>query len=269
MRFSVSHPPYIIAEIGACHNGSLSTALDLIRGAAFAGAHAVKFQLYDAERLSRQRHAEAYRNKYADFQLPIHWLPILRDMAKKNALDFVLSVYDLRDLDTAQQYADILKISSFEAEARELRQACEATGLPLIISTGMATGGLLHRLRLFQQFSASRIALLHCVSAYPAPVEDLNLSVIDRYHLDGFSDHSANVLTGALAVSHGAEIVEVHLRGFDTPASNPDFPHALTPAQLAEYVSSAIYAKRAIGTRKRTIYGSEKSNTAYKTRSAS
>ncbi|NCA13764.1 MAG: hypothetical protein EBS89_06460 [Proteobacteria bacterium] len=258
--------PYIIAEIGASHDGSLTRAHTLIHDAAQAGVQAVKFQIYDTDRLCARRNAEPYRRKYAQYQVPLEWLKDLRDTAHQFQVDLVLSVYDTQDLDAVQGYADQLKVASFEAGDFGLIQACVATGKPVIVSTGMSGEADMLRLRLSCKMLGN-VSLLHCVSAYPARMGDLNLSVIKHYRLDGFSDHSRNVLTGALAVSHGAKIVEVHLRGEDTPSDNPDYPHALTGSELATYVFFAHQAHAAVGERQRKIYPCEMGNTAYKVRS--
>ena len=100
-----------------------------------------------------------------------------------------------------------------------------------------------------------RIFLLHCVSSYPAMFEELNLHVIQEYDLDGFSDHTGNVITGALAVSHKAKILEVHIRNSYTSKSNPDFFHSINSTQmgygansnLKAYVEYANIAARARG----------------------
>lgn len=263
----MSANPYIIAEIGSSHEGRLEYATDLIRMASSAGAQAVKFQLYDTDRLCARRHAEPYRNNYLVYQLPHDWLTFLRHAAHVNNLELVLSVYDRQDLEAAAPFADRLKVASFEAGDFDLIRACYETGKPVIVSSGMSDSQGIQKLRLSCKMLGPDVALLHCVSAYPAAMEDLNLSVIKYYRLDGFSDHSRNILTGALAVSHGARMLEVHVRRYETPESNPDFPHSLTPDELEMYASFAQQAAQAVGEKYREILPCEQSNTAYKVRS--
>lgn len=258
--------PYIIAEIGSSHGGVFPQAVELIEASAAAGAQAVKFQIYDTDRLCARRHAHPYRANYLAYQVPHEWLPNLRAVAKQRQVDLILSVYDEQDLDAARDHADRVKVSSFEAGDFGLIQACVATGKPVIVSTGMSGEADMLRLRLSCKMLGN-VSLLHCVSAYPARMEDLNLSVIKHYRLDGFSDHSRNVLTGALAVSHGARMLEVHVRDERTPADNPDYLHSLTINELARYVDYARQAHAAIGERQRKIYPCEMGNTAYKVRS--
>jgi sialic acid synthase SpsE len=257
--------PYIIAEVGSCHDGSLSMALLIIESAANSGVDAVKFQVYNAQRLSVRRNAQPFREQYAHYQLPHEWLPQLKAQAKAHGVDFVLSVYDLQDLEVASQYADILKVSSFEASDFRLIEACHVTGKSVIVSTGMAD-----RLQLLQAHvrleRLDNILMLHCVSAYPTTMKDLNLSTIKEYNLDGFSDHSRNTLTGALAVCQGARILEVHVRAYSTKAESPDAPHSLDPGQLFEYVRNAQQAKLSIGTPRMGVLPCEEKYAGFKVR---
>jgi N-acetylneuraminate synthase len=264
VKIIVPQPPYIIAEVGACHDGSLETALDLIEIASEFGCHAIKFQLYDAQRLSRNRHAEAFYETYLKYQLPLAWLPTLKLEAKKWDLDFILSVYDASDLQEAVAYADWLKVSSFESGDLALLEACAATHKNLVISTGMCDVVDMGKLWRFREDSVTQVALLHCISAYPAPARDLNLSAIHRDQLDGYSDHSGNRIAGGIAVAYGAKILEVHIRDTDTPEDNPDFKHALGPSALAAYVTAAVDAQVMGGHGRREIMPSERGNVQYK-----
>jgi sialic acid synthase SpsE len=257
--------PYIIAEVGSCHDGSLSMALLIIESAANSGVDAVKFQVYNAQRLSVRRNAQPFREQYAHYQLPHEWLPQLKAQAKAHGVDFVLSVYDLQDLEVASEYADVLKISSFESADSRLIEACHVSGKPVIVSAGLTTELELQQLRLRLKM-LGQAWILHCVSAYPTAIKDLNLSTIKQYHLDGFSDHSRNTLTGALAVCQGARILEVHVRAYSTKAESPDAPHALDPGQLFEYVRNAQQAKLSIGTPRMGVLPCEEKYAGFKVR---
>lgn len=240
--------PYIIAEVGSCHDGSLSMALMLIESVAKSGADAVKFQIYDSYRLSIRRNALPFQEKYAHYQLPKNWIPQLQAKAKENKIDLVLSVYDMTNLEAASPYADILKVSSFEAADLRLIEACHATGKPVIVSVGLTNAISILGLKSERKLShLDNLRILHCVSAYPTVTKDLNLSTIKTYGLDGFSDHSRNTLTGALAVCQGASILEVHVKAYSTKADSPDAMHSLDPGQLFEYVRNAQLAKLSIG----------------------
>lgn len=264
MQLFIEHPPYVIAEVGACHNGEFERAIDLIDIAAVSGCRGVKFQLYNAVNLSARRHAPHARDIYQRFQLPLSWLPALKAQAKDAHMDLILSVYDHEDLQNALPYADWLKISSFESADTGLLDAASMCGRNLVVSAGMSVLEDMGRLWHFRANSPCRVAILHCVSAYPAPMHDLNLSVILHEDLDGFSDHSGNRLTGAVAVAHGAKILEVHIRDTHTPEDNPDYPHALGPSDLGAYVKAAVSAQVMGGHGRREIMPSEQANVRYR-----
>ena len=264
MKMIVHQPPYLIAEIGACHNGELESAIELILLAAESGCHAVKFQVYDAHRLSERRNAHVLYDSYAKYQLPESWLPRLQSEAKRWEMELILSVYDEHDLAVAHAYADWLKVSSFEATDAHLLSACAETRKHLVVSTGMSDITDMQRLWAFREQAKGQVALLHCVSAYPAPASDLNLSSIRTHDLDGYSDHSGNRNAGGIAVAYGAKILEVHIRDTDTPEDNPDFAHALGPSALRAYVLAAIDAQLMGGHGRREIMPSEQENVRYK-----
>lgn len=268
MTYPFRTDPYIIAEVGSCHDGNLTMALLILESAANCGVDAVKFQVYDAGRLSARRNAQPFCEKYAQYQLPHEWLPQLKAKAKECKVDLVLSVYDSQDLEVAGQYADILKVSSFESKDFRLIESCHATGMPVIVSTGILNEiGMLELQHHINMSKLGNVWLLHCVSAYPTTIKDLNLSTIKRYRLDGFSDHSRNVLTGALAVCHGARILEVHAKAYSTKVNSPDAMHSLDPGQLFEYVRNAQLAKLAIGEPRSGILPCEEKYAGFKVKS--
>lgn len=264
MQIQVEQPPYIIGEVGACHSGKLETALELIAMASESGCHAVKFQVYDAERLSRRRNAPQLVEKYRRYELPLSWLPDLQEAAHEAELDLILSVYDQGNLARCHQMADWLKVASFEAQDICLLDACANTGKKLLISSGLSDESDLAKLRVFQFEEKNEVGILHCISVYPASPHELNLAVIRTHKLNGFSDHSGNRITGALAVAYGAKILEVHIRLTDTPEDNPDFRHALNPSKLTDYIRMACDAAVMGGSGIRTVTESEKANLPYR-----
>lgn len=238
---------FVIAEAGSCHSGSLATAKHLIRAAAEAGANACKFQFWsDADRLADRRHVpDEYREVYRRFALPVAWLPELAATCGALFIEFMATAYLPEDLPTLAPFIKRWKIASFEASDREFIAAHAPYGKPLIISTGMMTGRP-------PCVAGVSVAWLHCVSAYPAPIDSLNLAVLRSGLYDGFSDHSAPNLTwtGALSVAAlGCEdaIIEAHLRLDDTDPANPDYPHAMTPRQFGDYVRAIRFAEKCLG----------------------
>lgn len=254
---------YVIAEAGSCHDGEFQTAVGLVSAARDAGADAVKFQFWsDPDALAdRRRVPQGYRDIYRRYRVHETWLADLAHHARARGIDFMCTAYLPQDVALLAPLVRHFKVASFENQAWDLLRAHEpflaedkAAGRDrwLIVSQGMGydwnacglmgDSGLLDQLR-----------LLHCTSAYPAPVESLRLACIRDHEygmdVDGFSDHSDPALTwtGALAVAAGATIVEAHLRLDDTDPENPDAPHAMNPGQFDCYVRHVRFAEACLG----------------------
>ncbi len=223
----------VIAEIGSCHDGSLDQALKLIHAAKDCGADIVKAQFWSsAARMAERRKAPDYEAIYAKYQVPEAWLPVLRREANRLGLVFACSSYLPEDVDTVAAHAEILKIASFEANDPKLLWAHQpfTRTHAIIASVGLdgAAGAVWDML-------GSSVRVLHCVTAYPAPLNALSLERIDG--VDGYSDHSGDIRVGGWAVAAGATTIEAHLRLDDTDNDNPDAgPHALTPIAFDAYV---------------------------------
>lgn len=243
---------FVIAEPGSCHDGSLERACQLIIAAGAAGAAAVKFQFWSsAEQLAAQRRAPAYRGIYARYALNPTWLPVLRRTSDQVGVEFMLSVYLRADVEFVSQQARRVKVSSFEADSNLLIDALEHARKrdgEVIVSTGMLPEHRLHSIRIMRdRYWLRWLRILHCTSAYPTPPDQANLAAIERYRLDGLSDHTMHPWTGALAVAAGARIVEAHLKLEDTDPENPDAPHARGPARFFEYVRNIRIAEELLG----------------------
>jgi sialic acid synthase SpsE len=226
----------VIAEIGSCHDGSLDQALELIRTAKDCGADIVKAQYWSsAKRMAERRKAQSYLAAYEAYRVPSEWLPILAAEARRVGLVFACSSYLPEDVATVAAHAEILKISSFEANDPELLgahalYACQRRRI--IISLGMNG----RRAHVYSKLGHAP-EFLHCVSAYPAPLHALGLENVRDMELDGYSDHSGDLRVGGWAVAAGARIIESHLRLDTTDNANPDAgPHALCPETFAAYV---------------------------------
>ena len=243
-------PCCVIAEAGSCHDGRLDRALDLVGLARTIGADAVKFQwTSSAERLCDRRHAPEYRAAYELIAFPRPWLAILQDQAATLGLEFLCTVYLPEDVAVIAPLVARFKIASFEAEDAELRQAMQSHGKPIIVSTGMTRAG--------QGGGVGADLVLHCVSAYPTPLEELNLACLRAPGCDGLSDHSRHPWTGALAVAAGAHLVEFHMRLEATDPANADYVVARSPAEAAEYVANLRLAERMLGDGVKRVMPSE------------
>ena len=276
---------HVWAEAGSCHDGDLAKARALVDVAAAAGATGIKFQYWsNADRLADRRHVPAvYRELYRRYALPREWLTTLSHDAHAKGLEFLCTAYLPEDVAVVAPYVDRLKIASFELRDEALFSACRdvTPKRPLVVSTGMATDVEV-AIMLDRAFRAAGddLTALACVSAYPAPVEALNLRWIDwlakrlEWELPfhgpqvmnaraGFSDHTGRISTGAWAVLSGAEALEVHVRLPESDPSNPDYGHALDPHDLADYIVEARLAEQAMGTGVKNVHNSEQEMAQY------
>lgn len=237
----------VIAEPGACHDRQLRLLLSLVQAAIAAGADVFKPQFWsDADQLAdRRRAAPHYRAIYHRYQMPLDWLRQVRE-ASGATIRVACTVYLPKDVDQVAPFVEFVKVSSFEAMDRDLLSAVANAGMPVVVSTGMCDEDDLGVLR--RRLDRARVVyqLLHCVSAYPAPLSDCHLGVIRTNRLHGFSDHTSpsHLLSGAVAVGAGAGVVEAHLRHPETDLANPDAPHAMLPAEFAAYVSGVRQAEQ-------------------------
>jgi len=211
---------FIIAEIGVNHEGSFEKAIEMIDLAAGAGADAVKFQTYipekyisasQPERLERVRRFALNFNQFR--QLAIH--------AKEVGIHFISTPLDFNSLDLLAELCDIIKISSGDITYYPLLERAAKTGKMLIVSTGLATLEETEKaVKVIESGNPAirrdkKIALLHCLAAYPAPEEEINLRSIpfleDHFGLPiGYSDHTEDILASLTAVALGAPIIEKH-----------------------------------------------------------
>lgn len=239
----------------------MAAALALVEVAAHTGANAVKFQYWsDPLQLAARRRLPP--ETYQRFQVLPEWLSTLSRAAKDQGIQFMCTVYLSQDITTVMPWISRFKVASFEAVDFGFLRAHPAKA-HLVISTGMCNLRELNRLRDFQSayMGASGIVnLLHCVSAYPAPVTEMNLVVIRAFGLDGLSDHSGNPCMGAWAVYAGAHVIEVHMRLDETPEDNPDFPHAHAPHELGTYIKGIRNAEMVMGIPRKALQVSEWEN---------
>lgn len=221
--------PYVVAEMSANHNGDLGQALKVIHAAKEAGAHAIKFQRYEAWRLAAARGGTMTKltsgpwsgmtlgELYTEAETPVGWWPALTECCKRLDLTWFSSVFDPKDIDFLEVFdCPAYKISSFDITNRDLIQAAARTGKPLIMSTGMANDAEIGQALNEALVSTTDIAILHCVSAYPTPIGKANLTRIEdlrrRFGVPvGFSDHTQGYAAAVAAVALGADIIEKHL----------------------------------------------------------
>ena len=250
-----NHVTYVIGEAGACGDADLTKMLAQIDACAKSGVDAVKFQwTSDATAMGNRRGratADGYDLIYRRYVMwDDDWHQHLHDRCVDLGVDYLCTVYLPKDVRVVAPYVSHFKVSSFEAKDTDLHYAvldqCR-DGKRMMMSLGMCSDLEIDMLRC-SLADVECIDYLHCISAYPTPFSAMNLSSIHRNRLDGYSDHTFPQLTitGALAVAAGARIIEAHMRLDTTDPLNPDAPHAMTPAQLTDYVQRIRMAEDAM-----------------------
>lgn len=257
--------PYIIAELSANHNGKLETALSIVEEAAKAGADAVKLQTYRPDTITLDSDAEEFRIKgglwdgrtlyelYEEAHMPWEWHKPLFEHARKIGIPIFSSPFDATAVDLLEDLnAPAYKIASFEAVDLPLIRYVAATGKPMIISTGMADAEEIQEaITAAREGGCEQLAILHCVSGYPAPAEDYNLRTIgdmaERFGLvTGLSDHTLDNTTAIASVVLGASIIEKHFT-LDRNGGGPDDSFSLEPQDLADLCRDSKTAWKALG----------------------
>ncbi|KON79306.2 pseudaminic acid synthase [Azoarcus sp. PA01] len=258
-------PPYVIAELSANHNGKLETALRIIEEARKAGADAVKLQTYKPDTITLDCDSEDFRihgglwdgrtlyDLYQEAHMPWEWHAPLFERARKLGITIFSSPFDNTAVDLLEDLnAPAYKIASFEAVDLPLIKYVASTGKPMIISTGMADAEEIQEaIDAAREGGCKELAILHCVSGYPAPAADYNLrtitDMIERFGLvTGLSDHTLDNTTAITSVALGASIIEKHFT-LDRKGGGPDDSFSLEPAEMAALCSGARTAWEALG----------------------
>lgn len=281
-RIGTSYAPYLIAEMSANHNGSFETALTLIQEAKKAGVDAVKLQTYTPDTITLNCNYPEFKideglwsgktlyELYQWAHTPWDWHKSLFDYARKIGITIFSSPFDNSAVDLLEDLnAPAYKIASFEAVDLSLIRYVASTGKPMIISTGMANcDEISEAINAAHNGGCRELAVLHCVSGYPAPASDYNLrtvrDLVSRFNLvTGLSDHTLDNVTAITSIGLGASIVEKHFT-LDRYGGGPDDSFSLEPAELAELARSLKVAWSAIGKVDYDRKTSEKSNLKFR-----
>ena len=261
----VKHPPYIIAELSANHNGKLETALKIIEEAKKAGADAVKLQTYTADTITLNCDSDEFKihgglwdgktlyQLYKEAHMPWEWHKPLFEHARTLGITIFSSPFDNTAVDLLEDLnAPAYKIASFEAVDLPLIRYVASTGKPMIISTGMADAEEIQEaINAAREGGCTELAILHCVSGYPAPAEGYNLrtipDMIERFGLvTGLSDHTLDNTTAIASVVLNASIIEKHFT-LNRNGGGPDDSFSLEPAELYALCRDSKTAWAALG----------------------
>lgn len=261
----MAYSPYVIAELSANHNGKLETALRIVEEAKKAGADAVKLQTYRPDTITLNCDGEDFQIRgglwdgrslyelYEEAHMPWDWHKPLFDHAHKLGITIFSSPFDSSAIDLLEDLnAPAYKIASFEAVDLPLIKYAASTGKPMIISTGMADAEEIQEaIEAAREGGCKELAILHCVSGYPAPAGDYNLrtisDMIERFGLvTGLSDHTLDNTTAIASVALGGSIIEKHFT-LDRNGGGPDDSFSLEPDELAALCRGARTAWDALG----------------------
>lgn len=273
-KIGSQYAPYVIAEMSANHNGDINNAYRIIDMAKKAGADAVKMQTYTADTLTLDSNLPDFQltdglwagqslyQLYQQAYTPWDWHKPLFDYARKASITVFSSPFDTTAVDLLEDLnTPAYKIASFEAIDLPLIKYVASTGKPLIISTGMADADEIQEaIDAAYSGGCRQLAILHCVSGYPAPAEDYNLrTIIDmqqRYGIPvGLSDHTLSNTTAIASAVLGACIIEKHVT-LDRNGGGPDDCFSLESEELEVLCQGAKTAWKALG---RVDYGRKSS----------
>lgn len=276
------HPPYIICELSANHNGKLERALELIDAAAATGCDAIKIQTYTADTITLDHDGPEFRIKgglwdgmtlhelYRQAYTPYEWHPALFAHAAKLGVTLFSTPFDETAVDLlASLDASAYKIASFEVVDLPLIAYTAKRGKPMIISTGMASlGEIQDAVVTARENGAAGVALLHCVSSYPAPIADANVATVPHLGaafgcVSGLSDHTPGSAAAVASVVLGGSIIEKHFT-LSRAEGGPDAAFSLEPVEFKALVEDCRNARLAMGEVGYDLLGSERASVLYR-----
>jgi len=264
-KIGANHPPYVIAELSANHNGKLQKALDTITKAKICGADAVKLQTYTADTMTIDSDYEDFciqgglwngyklYDLYKEAETPFEWHKAMFDHARKIDITCFSTPFDETAVDLLEDLnVPAYKVASFEATDLPLIEYIASTKKPLIMSTGMANYEEIEEMvETARGAGCKDLILLHCISSYPAPLDQSNLLTIPdmRKRLGvqiGLSDHSITNAASVVASALGATLIEKHFI-LDRNEKGPDSEFSIEPNDLVTLCKETKDAWLALG----------------------
>jgi len=250
---SLTNPdhPLFVAEISSNHNGDLQRCIEMIDASAEAGCDGVKFQLF---KISELFSPEAIRfnpdiAKRVAWELKEELIPALSEQTRKKGMLFSVTPFYLSGVQLLNEWVDFFKIASYELLWTDLFIACSDTGKPLVFSIGMSTTDEIERaLQVIGKSNVKEIVVLHCNSAYPTPLQDVNLAVITTLRNKfsnylpekeiefGWSDHTVNDAVVLSSIfRHDSKMIEFHIdldgKGYEYKSG-----HCWLPSQIGNVI---------------------------------
>ena len=279
---AADQPPFIIAEMSANHNGDLSRAMTLLEAAAAAKADAVKLQTLKPDGITIDHNGPGFViasgpwagyslfGLYSEAQTPWEWHAPLFQRAKELGLIIFSSPFDKQAVDfLAELNAPAFKIASFEMADTDLVAHAARKGKPMIVSTGLSSlGDIAQTVDTIRKTGNDQVALLHCISSYPAPTQDANLATIPHMAQAfgttvGLSDHTQGTAVAVAAVALGACIIEKHVT-LSRADGGLDAAFSLEPHELATLVQDCRTAWVARGQVSYALQECEQGNLAFR-----
>ena len=229
---------FLIAEAGINHNGKLDQAYRLIDAAKASNADAVKFQLFDSRKLwgdDRIKHLE----------LRYDQMVLLYGYCENIGIEFMCTPFGVAELTFLAPMLKRVKIASGCLTNKALLEAANATGLPVLLSTGMSTRDEIWRA--IGNLDDVALTLLHCTSSYPCRLEDVNLLAMKWSEVPyGYSDHTTSITVPIAAVALGATVIEKHFT-LDRNAEGPDHKASITPKEFRAMHMAIVEVEAALG----------------------
>lgn len=264
-KIGANYEPYIICEISANHNGCIKTALELITVAASTGCDAIKLQTYTPDTMTIDHDSEDFMihgglwdgyklyDLYAEAQTPFEWHKELFEHARKLGVEILSTPFDESAADLLESLdAQVYKIASFELTDLPLIRHVAQKGKPMIMSTGLAS---LHEISSAVNAAYAegneQIILLHCISSYPAPIEQSNIRTVKHLSdtfgvVSGLSDHTLSNAASVASVAIGGAVVEKHFT-LKRSDGGPDAAFSLEPKEFTSLAKECKEAWRSLG----------------------
>lgn len=257
----------VVAEIGNNHEGNFALAEQMIREAAKTGVHAVKFQTIRAESLVSRRNVQRY-DQLKSFEFKESEFLRLSETVRNEGLMFLSTPFDIDSVDYLNPIVPAFKIASGDNNFYPLLDKIAQTGKPVIISSGLSDIKNIRRAKNFikkkwmEKNIKQDIAILHCVSSYPVPIEEINLSAIKTISntlkcIVGYSDHSLGIESAVLSIALGARIVEKHFTLDKQYSSFRDHLLSADPPEMKKLVERIKDASIMLGSGEKQLQRSE------------